>query len=188
MPSPPLVASAPAVSPPAAASAALASRPTPATPASRPSLAVAVGGGDPSAPQRPAREPEAPAAEPIRRLLDQASAAVAHGRTGEARALISELLIRRPPAHIDAEAGMLLADAARNEGDRDEAIRRYREVVRRHGALSQAEIALFFIAQLESEMGRGEAARRSLGDYLARYPRGIFLAEARTRLSRLDAP
>ena len=126
--------------------------------------------------------------EPLRALLDQASSAVARGRNGEARALLSELLMRRPSAHIDAEAGMLLADAARNEGDQDEALRRYREVVRRHAALAQAEIALFFIGQLEAELGRGDAARRTLGEYLARYPHGTFLAEARTRLSHLDAP
>lgn len=197
-PAPPVVEVA-AASPPtpvttlAAAPVATSSSPTAAatpTVLGRPTAVAAVESvpthGRSLAARPPRPEPAAVSAE--RTLLDEAHHAAGDGRYGDVRSLVSQLRLGRPTARMDAEAGLLLGDAARSEGRTDEALRRYRDVLERHGALPAAESALFAIGLLELQAGRTDDARRTLRDYLARYPNGTYLAEARTRLSHLDAP
>jgi len=123
---------------------------------------------------------------PLAAILDQARDAVAHGNTADARRLLGQLMHRKTSAYVDAEARMVYAEAAMVDKRPDEQLRRLREVVRMHPSLPQAEDALFAQVQFEVEAGHQAEARRSIAEYLGRYPHGQFLGEVRSRQSRLD--
>jgi len=137
----------------------------------------------------PPREPPAIAAAPgaheetaaVR--LGRARRALASGRAAEARRIVEPLF--RLGRDVAAEARAIAAESYLSEGRYEDAVERYRVVVRDFPSTPQAESALYAIAQLESEHGRPAEARATLQRYLDRYPRGRFAKEASERLARL---
>lgn len=83
------------------------------------------------------------------------------------------------------EAGRALARAhaalrgeqAGDQGNPEEAMRRYREVAEKRGTRS-AEEALVRLGNLQYDAGKVDEAVASFGEYLAAYPRGRFLLAA----------
>jgi TolA-binding protein len=137
------------------------------------------------APQPPAVAAAPAAGERAGALLDRARAAIARGEAARARGLVQKALDRGPSRTQEAEARLLLGDALLVEGRHADAIKSYRAVARDYAGLPVGENALFAAAQLASESGTREEARRALADYLARYPAGRFHAEAEAKLTRL---
>lgn len=123
----------------------------------------------------------APACEPCAGLLRDAASSLARGRVAEARELVTDVLAAGPSPAQSAEANLLLADAARIEGRRDEAVRRYRQVAAASRG-SMGENALYAAAQLEGERGRRAASETLLREYLDRYPHGRFARAAAEKL------
>jgi tetratricopeptide (TPR) repeat protein len=118
-------------------------------------------------------------------LLDAARRALVAKRLPEARRQIEAVLALATPASLRAEALSLRADCAQVEGDRAAAIAAYSQVAQSFAALPAGENALFAAARLEQERGGRAAATAGLRRYLARYPRGRFVKEARQRLRAL---
>jgi hypothetical protein len=134
----------------------------------------------------PARAP-ARAAANVSELLVKSRAALAAGDAGQARALI-ERAFAAGPGEADATALELLrADALLVARRPDEAIVAYRRVARRRASAPEGETAAFAVGQLLFERGAEAEAGAALYDYLARYPHGRFVREARERLTQLDA-
>jgi ferric-dicitrate binding protein FerR (iron transport regulator) len=179
-PAPPAAAEAPAVVPAPAArvlapvEAPLAPAPTARAPAARVLALVS---------PPPSRTPveESPAAR-----LAQARRALARGNAGEARRLVEPIF--HLGREVAVEARVIYAESFLTEGRYTDAVDGYETVVRDFPRASQAESALYAIAQLESEHGRPAAARAGLERYLARYPHGRFAREATDRLAGLTAP
>jgi hypothetical protein len=165
------------------------------------------GADEPAAPTPPPVAPEAPevvlepapVAAPVRapsravahvsvsELLAKSRAALAAGDAGQARALI-ERAFAAGPGEADATALELLrADALLVARRPDEAIVAYRRVARRRASAPEGETAAFAVGQLLFERGAESEAGAALYDYLARYPHGRFVREARERLTQLDA-
>jgi ferric-dicitrate binding protein FerR (iron transport regulator) len=135
------------------------------------------------APASPARAPvdDSPAAR-----LAQARRALAHGNAGEARRLVEPIF--HLGRELAVEARVIYAESFLTEGRYTDAVDGYDTVVRDFPRASQAESALYAIAQLESEHGRPAEARAGLERYLAQYPHGRFAREATDRLAGLTAP
>ncbi len=132
--------------------------------------------------------PDASAAAPpidARALFARARRHLASGEVSEARALVTRALGTRLPPALDAEGRTLLAECALVAGDQKEAARRYAEVARTHGSLPAGENALFAAARAAHGSGQTAEARRLLEQYLARYPSGQFVEEAKRRLGQL---
>jgi ferric-dicitrate binding protein FerR (iron transport regulator) len=158
-------------------------------PASQPVPAAAAASQPPAgapAPGSSARAATGAATHTAAERLAQARHELAAGRTARARALLRPLL--DGPRQVAAEAGSLMAESYLVAHDLAEAIRRYRVVARDCDGTPQAESALYAVGQLEGERGDREASARALRRYLARYPKGRFVAEARARLVQLDGP
>jgi tetratricopeptide (TPR) repeat protein len=119
-------------------------------------------------------------------LLARARRHLAAREVEPARRLLGQVLSGSLTPSVEAEAQTLLAECALVAGDHDEAARRYAEVAKRHGDLPAGETALFAAAREAHASGRRPAARQLFEQYLARYPRGQFVAEARSRLSQLS--
>lgn len=103
-----------------------------------------------------------------------------------ARRELSRVLAAKPSHAVEAAARNLLADCARVDGDRTEAIRLYLDVAHRFPTLAAGEDALFSAARLEVRARRDEAARSLLREYLDQYPRGRFHDEATSQLRTLE--
>lgn len=131
---------------------------------------------------QPAPKPD-PAA-----LLAEARAHLAARRVGDARQSVEAALVltRREPKQR-AEAMSLRAECALVEGDLGAAIEAYLRVAHAFSHDPAGQNALFAAARLEAERGRSAAAAALLERYLARYPNGRFVKEARTRLRELGA-
>jgi ferric-dicitrate binding protein FerR (iron transport regulator) len=142
----------------------------------------------------PALSPSPMSVAPARALSDdgpaarlaQARRALARGNAGEARRLVEPIF---PLSRgLAVEARVIYAESFLVEGRYTDAVDGYETVVRDFPRMSQAESALYAVAQLESEHGRPAAARAGLESYLARYPHGRFAREATDRLAGLTAP
>jgi len=81
----------------------------------------------------------------------------------------------------EAEARTILADVAQASGQLELASTRYRDVATKFASLSAGESALYAAARVEARRGRD--ARVLLEQYLARYPRGRFVNDARRLLT-----
>jgi ferric-dicitrate binding protein FerR (iron transport regulator) len=139
----------------------------------------------PAPPQEPpAVAATAPAHEETAAVrLGRARRALARGNAAEARRIVEPLF--RLGRDVAVEARAIAAESYLSEGRYEDAVERYRVVVRDFPSTPQAESALYAIAQLESEHGRPAEARVTLQRYLDRYPRGRFAKEATERLARL---
>ncbi len=118
--------------------------------------------------------------------LAQARRALARGNAGEARRLVEPIF--HLGRELAVEARVIYAESFLVEGRYTDAVDGYETVVRDFPRTSQAESALYAVAQLESEHGRAAAARAGLQRYLDRYPHGRFAREANDRLAGLTAP
>lgn len=139
----------------------------------------------PAPPPRDVEPPPPKAVEHPAAQLERARIAIAHGDVAKARELVRSVLDASPARAHAATGRALLADALLVERRRGEAIHAYLAVAHEFADLPQAETALFAAAELQFETGRHAAARRALKEYIARYPRGRFRAEAKAKLARL---
>lgn len=134
--------------------------------------------------------PRAPVVTPVKPTpaarLARARGLIAKSDLDGARTELAAVLAGRPSAAHEAAARNLLADVARVAGDRDLAIRLYLEVARAFPQQPDGESALFEAARLEVRARRTDAARGLLREYLERYPRGRFHAEATARQTTLE--
>jgi hypothetical protein len=133
-----------------------------------------------------ARAP-ARAAANVSQLLAKSRAALAVGDAGLARSLIVRAFAAGPGEADTTALELLRADALLVARRPDEAIVAYRRVARRRASAPEGETAAFAVGQLLFERGAEAEAGAALYDYLARYPHGRFVREARERLTQLDA-
>ena len=124
--------------------------------------------------------------EDITALLAKARGALVEGDTTRARALLDRAIAARPRRAARPAIDLLMADSWLVARRPEEALAAYRSVTQRHPGAPEGETAAFTVSQLLLERGATVEARAALGDYLARYPRGRFVREARERLAQVD--
>jgi hypothetical protein len=120
-------------------------------------------------------------------LLARAKTALADGDVVTTRSLLTRVRGFSPSEGESIAAEQLLAHALLVEGRRDEAIAAYRRVARRSPGSVDGEAAAFTVGQLLLERGRAAEAEAVLNEYLARYPLGRFVREARERLTEIQS-
>lgn len=145
----------------------------------------------PSESEQPAPTEASPRAErvsPAKRLLHRANRARARQRWQQAE----RLYVRVAREHTrlnEAYAATVAAASLRLEhtGDPEGALQFYRQALRMrpHGALS--EQARYGVAAALRALGRTDAERRALRDFLDRYPNSLMKGSIRTRLESLTA-
>jgi len=160
----------------------------PAPPAEGPAAAdeTAVAAA-PAAPATTTTAGVAPNADELARTrLGRARRALARGNAREARKTVEPLF--HLGRDVASEARALYAESFLIERRYADAIDGYLVVVRDFPSTPQAESALYAIAQLQTEDGRTNDARRTLQRYLANYPHGRFAKEAADRLAAMSPP
>jgi TolA-binding protein len=118
-------------------------------------------------------------------LLTRSRAALARGDARQARALAQHALASAPSDRELAAGHLLLADSLLVDGRPGDAVEAYRRVVKRWSRAPEAELAQFAIGQLLMERGAKPEAAVAFNDYLARFPLGRFVREAREHLALL---
>ena len=126
--------------------------------------------------------------EDITALLEKARGALVVGDATRARGLLDRAIAAHPRRAARPAIDLLMADSWLVARRPDEALAAYRSVAQRHPGAPEGETAAFTVSQLLLERGATVEARAALGDYLARYPRGRFVREARERLAPVDRP
>jgi hypothetical protein len=161
--------------------------PAPAAPVPSP-VTADVASIPPSVAPRPERARAIAAQQPsVSELLAQTRAALADGDSDQARTLIERARARsRGDAEI-AALELLDADSWLVGGHPDEAISAYRRLFHQRPSAPEGEMAAFTVGQLLAERGAQLEAASALNDYLAHYPQGRFVREARERLGQLQA-
>jgi len=124
----------------------------------------------------------------VERLLSSARTALAGGDTHRARECVAGALAARPRARQRAIAELLSADTLLVESRYAAALAAYRRTMDAFGKYPEGETAAFALAQLLSERGPQEQARKALRRYLARYPAGRFAEEVEKKLDSAPAP
>jgi ferric-dicitrate binding protein FerR (iron transport regulator) len=124
----------------------------------------------------------------VERLLADARTALASGNTRRARASVAAALVAKPKARQRAIAELLSADTLLVESRYAAALAAYRRTMDAFGKYPEGETAAFALAQLLSERGPQEQARKALRRYLARYPAGRFAEEVEKKLDSTAAP
>jgi Tetratricopeptide repeat/FecR protein len=174
-----------------AAADAASARSTPEAPArAAPSASVSPGAPDVAKPASPSpeRHPSvAPRQPSVSELLSRTRAALADGDAEGARTLIQRARARSPSDADAAAIELLDADTWLVGGHPDEAVSAFRRLFRRRPGAPEGEMASFTIGQLLAERGAHVEAASALNDYLAHYPQGRFVREARERLAQLQA-
>jgi hypothetical protein len=120
-------------------------------------------------------------------LLARGRSAMSDGDADEARVWISRARTAGPTEDEAAALDLLEADAWLVTKQPDTAIAAYRRVASRWSGTAQAETATFAVGQLLVEGGSPAAAETALDEYLARYPHGRFVREAREQLALVQA-
>jgi hypothetical protein len=120
-------------------------------------------------------------------LVTRARSVLAAGDAAHARALLDRALSAAPAPAERAAIELLSADALLVARRPDEAIAAYRAVLRRHPRAPEGETAAFAVGQLLLERGADAEAGAALNDYVAQYPHGRFVREARERLAQIRA-
>ena len=133
-------------------------------------------------PPEPPHKSQGPSAA---RLLVLARGHIAEHELAKADHEIAQALAAHPSRAEQAEAAMLRADRAQVAGDLEGAARLYIEAAAHFSDLPAGEQALFAAARIEVKAKRADRAAAMLREYLRRYPRGQFRAEAQTRLDSL---
>jgi ferric-dicitrate binding protein FerR (iron transport regulator) len=121
-------------------------------------------------------------------LLSRGRAALAAGDAALARGFIQRAFDAAPSEHETPAVELLQADALLVERRPDDALAAYRRVARRRARAPEGETAAFAVGQLLFERGSHAEAGGALSDYLARYPQGRFVREARERLAQIQSP
>jgi hypothetical protein len=116
-------------------------------------------------------------------LLARGRAALARGDAAQARSLGRRAVAAARAENDAAAAELLLAQALLVGRHPDEAIKAFRRVARTRSTSPEGELASFTIGQLLSERGWVSEAEAAFNEYLARYPAGRFVREAREHLS-----
>jgi hypothetical protein len=167
---PPVAPSAPAsASPPPAEAAAPSSVPAPAP--------VPVARVQPASAQPPS----------VEQLLARGRAATSEGDVPAARAWLARARASKPNEAESAALDLLEADAWLVAKQNDDAIAAYRRVATRWLGRPEAETASFAVGQLLAEGDSVLAAETALTEYLAHYPHGRFVREAREQLAQLQS-
>jgi hypothetical protein len=123
----------------------------------------------------------------IAELLARVRSAMSDGDADEARSWIARARLAGPSDDEAATLDLLEADAWLVTKQPDTAIAAYRRVASRWSGTAQAETATFAVGQLLVERGSPTAAETALDEYLARYPLGRFVREAREQLALVRA-
>ncbi|MET0389384.1 MAG: FecR domain-containing protein [Polyangiales bacterium] len=118
--------------------------------------------------------------------LADARAQLAAGRVAEARRGLAGLRAVKLSQAQRAEMASLEAECHVVSGNYAAAQRAFLAVSERFPRLSAAETALFAAARIAAEHGPASEARALLTRYLARHPKGSFVAEATKRLRALS--
>lgn len=129
-----------------------------------------------------------PAGRSARERIAEARSLLAAGDPARARAVIQRALASNPPRAIRADAELLVAESYLRGGEVDTAITHFRGVADRYRDLATGEAALFAAARYEARAGHRDAARRLFETYIARYPKGSLVTQARVQLRGLGAP
>jgi Tetratricopeptide repeat/FecR protein len=151
-----------------------------------PVVAVPVAAVAPPAPRAEAPAPKRPGVS-VTDLVSLARSALAEGDATRARALLGRAVAEGPGPSERPAVELLSADTLLVARRPDEAIAAYRGVLRRHAGTPEGETAAFAVGQLLLERGAQAEAGAALNDYLARYPHGRFVREARERLAQIHA-
>jgi outer membrane protein assembly factor BamD (BamD/ComL family) len=109
------------------------------------------------------------------------------GDADQARSWISRARMAGPTENEAAALDLLEADAWLVTKEPETAVAAYRRVASRWAGTSEAETAAFAVGQLLVEGGSPAAAETALDEYLARYPHGRFVREAREQLALVRA-
>jgi hypothetical protein len=114
---------------------------------------------------------------------------IRRGDTRSARRLIDQTRANHAGgSSLLAELAVLEAEADLAEGKNAKAVERYLDTTLEFPTAPQAEAALFAAAELAAERpGTGYDAKLLLRDYLARYPTGQFVREAKSLLTTLES-
>jgi len=181
----PAAGTSPVVSPEAAAGAP--STPEPAGPTDAPPGPATQAPSPPAAmgELRPRGATQRKQPVPAAELLTRSRAALARGDARQARALAQHALASAPSDRELAAGHLLLADSLLVDGRPGDAVEAYRRVVKRWSRAPEAELAQFAIGQLLMERGAKAEAAVAFNDYLARFPLGRFVREAREHLALL---
>jgi tetratricopeptide (TPR) repeat protein len=141
---------------------------------------------EPTAPEKSAsaRRPRAAPGESAA-LLREARAQLAEQHVADARRSLEAALAAARNDGERAEALSLRAECALVAGDLGGAVEAYLRVARSYSSRPAGENALFAAARLEAERGRTAAAATLFERYLSRYPDGRFVKEAGQRLRDL---
>jgi hypothetical protein len=118
-------------------------------------------------------------------LVARARAALAEGDAARASSLIDSARAAGPAPSERPVVDLLGADALLVARRPSDAIAAYRAVLRRYPDAPEAETASFAVGQLLFERGAQIEATAALNDYVARYPHGQFVREARERLAQI---
>jgi hypothetical protein len=140
----------------------------------------------PAAAEARARPAAAPSPS-VTQLVARGRAAMSGGDVTSARAWIARARESMPSEAEEAALDLLEADAWLVVKQVDEAIAAYRRVGTRWFGRPEAETAAFAVGQLLAEGDSVLAAETALTEYLAHYPHGRFVREAREQLAQLQA-
>ncbi|MFH0902705.1 MAG: tetratricopeptide repeat protein, partial [Pseudomonadota bacterium] len=121
----------------------------------------------------------------VRSLLARAKQSLADGNAEAASLLVGQALGMGPSRREAAALHLLRAVSELVDKRPDQAIVTYRRVAENYARTSEGEAAAFALGQLLFEQGRLGEATLALDTYLARYPTGRFVREARDRLAQL---
>jgi TolA-binding protein len=137
-----------------------------------------------------ARPPaEAPSEGPsVDSLLAEARILLATGDTSLARERIATALQAHPTPRQQASAALLTANSLLAERRYGEALLGFRRTANLFGSQPEGELAIFALAQLQSEQGLKREVQTTYRQYLERYPSGRFVDEVRRKLTLPPAP
>lgn len=141
---------------------------------------------DPEELPRPgARRSQAARDADARALLQRARKQLTQRDAETAWHTVQDALALRPATALRAEARSLIADVYMVEGNTDRAVGEYLSIANKFEPRVAAQNALFAAGRLEAERGHDGPALSCFNRYVARYPHGALIEDARRRLQAL---